>query len=130
MLAKILTKAHAFEASFDWGRLTKFANNSLGNSQNLSVECCIIKSNCSTPRHYHPNCEEILIVIEGYIRHSSEEGYTEIGPGDSVTIPENFPHQAINIGESEAILYLAYSSADYETHDLEETLYELHKSRK
>lgn len=106
------TQIHPFE----WGELTWFANRPLGNSTELTVGRCILKPGQGNPRHYHPNCSEILVVIKGRISHTSgKDRETEMGEGDAVTIPANVWHCARNIGSEEAVLFITFSSADRQT---------------
>ena len=113
---QILDYAQAGKSEFDWGNLTWFAGRSSGNSTEMTIGRCILKPGQSNPRHYHPNCTEILVVIEGRIAHTGAGGLkAELGKGDTVTIPANIWHQATNIGEVEAVLFIAFSSADRQT---------------
>lgn len=106
----------ADKIAFDWGNLVWYAGRSLGNSTDLTVGRCTLKPGCSNPRHYHPNCSEILVVMKGRIRHTiSDTEEAEMNEGDTVTIPANLWHHATNIGESEAVLFIAFSSADRQT---------------
>jgi len=101
---------------FDWGELTWFASRELGNSEDMTAGRCILKPGAGNPKHYHPNCSEILVVIKGRISHTSGENQnTEMGEGDTVTIPANIWHSAQNIGPEEAVLFIAFSSADRQT---------------
>ncbi len=102
--------------SFEWGSLTWFANRELGNSTEMTVGRCSLNPGHGNPRHYHPNCSEILVVIQGRIRHTCADGKeAELGEGDTVTIPPNVWHCATNIGLTEAILFIAFSSAERQT---------------
>ena len=102
--------------SFEWGTLTWYANRELGNSEAITVGRCVLKPGQANPRHYHPNCSEILVVFKGRIQHTNERGdETELNEGDTVTIPANVWHRARNIGDEEAILHIAFSSADRQT---------------
>ena len=102
--------------SFTWGGLTWFANRELGNSTEMTIGRCVLKPGQGNPRHYHPNCSEILVVVQGRIRHTCAEGKeAELGEGDTVTIPPNVWHCATNIGQTEAVLFIAFSSADRQT---------------
>jgi len=70
----------------------------------------------SNPRHFHPNCTEILVVSQGSILHTDAAGgRTEMSAGDTVTIPPNVWHQATNIGAEDAILTIVFTSAERET---------------
>ena len=40
---------------------------------------------------------------------------SEMKPGDTVTIPPNVWHRATNIGDSEALLFIVFTSADRQT---------------
>jgi quercetin dioxygenase-like cupin family protein len=100
----------------EWGALTWFANRTLGNSEDVTVGRCLLNPGQSNPRHYHPNCSEVLVVLQGKIRHTIDNGgETEMNEGDTVTIAPNVWHQAKNVGDSEAILLIVFSSADRET---------------
>ena len=101
---------------FEWGNLTWYANRELGNSTEMTIGRCVLKPGQGNPRHYHPNCSEILVVVQGRIRHTVSEGKeAELGEGDTVTIPPDVWHCATNIGPAEAVLFIAFSSADRRT---------------
>ena len=97
----------------DWGNLTWYASAELGNSQEMTIGKCIIKPGCENPYHSHPNCSEILVVMEGKIKHKIEDNQdVELNPGDVITIPPDLPHNAKNISDEDAVLFIAFSSAD------------------
>jgi quercetin dioxygenase-like cupin family protein len=107
-------KTHRQE--FAWGNLTWFANRALGNSDDMTIGRCILKPGHTNGRHYHPNCSETLVVIQGRIRHTvTGDQETELGEGDTVVIPPNVRHGATNIGSTDAVLFIAFSSADRQT---------------
>jgi quercetin dioxygenase-like cupin family protein len=100
----------------DWGDLTWWASRSQGNSGTMTVGRCRLKPGQANPRHRHPNCGEVLVVMRGRIAHTAAGGGTvELGPGDSVSIPRGIPHQARNVGAEMAELFIAFDSADRET---------------
>jgi quercetin dioxygenase-like cupin family protein len=106
----------AEKLDFDWGGLNWYASGSLGNSSEVTVGSCRLRPGCSNPRHYHPNCSEILVVIQGHIRHTMADGaQAEMKPGDTVTVPPNVWHRATNLGPSEALLFIVFTSADRQT---------------
>jgi quercetin dioxygenase-like cupin family protein len=110
---QLLSSEKSEKFDFDWGGLTWYASGSLGNSSELTVGSCRLNPGCSNPRHYHPNCSEILVVLQGNIRHTMADGTeSEMKPGDTVTVPPNFWHRATNIGQSEALLFIVFSSAN------------------
>ena len=102
---------------FEWGELRWHASGSLGNSGEMTLGTARLKPGKANPRHYHPNCSEVLVVVSGGISHTLDAGETaELGPGDTVTIPEGVPHKARNLsGTEEAVMVIAFSSADRQT---------------
>ncbi len=96
----------------EWGRLIWYASRKLGNSQHLTLGLCIIKPGKANPKHSHPNCVETLRVAHGRIMHTAEHGEVELREGDVITAPVNFLHNARNIGDIDAVLEIAFSSAD------------------
>jgi quercetin dioxygenase-like cupin family protein len=100
----------------DWGQLTWYANKQLGNTDYLTLGRCILYRDQANPRHYHPNCDEILTVLQGRIRHTWINGdEIEMNEGDTITIPAGMPHQARNIGPGIALLIIAFTAADRQT---------------
>jgi quercetin dioxygenase-like cupin family protein/type 1 glutamine amidotransferase len=97
---------------FPWGRLTWHASGELGNSDTLTVGQAVIRPGQSNSRHYHPNCDEVLHVLKGRIRHAMGDRTVEMGPGDTVTIPTGILHNATNIGDEDAVLAISFSTAD------------------
>ena len=96
----------------DWGRLTWYASRKLGNSTHMTLGVCEIRPDCANPKHSHPNCEEVLRVARGRILHTAEGGDVELREGDAIAVPVNFPHNARNIGDGDAVLLIAFTSAD------------------
>lgn len=112
----LISKNTQLKEDFDWGSLIWYASAKLDNSKAMTLGKCIIKPGKSNPLHYHPNCEEILLVTEGTIVHTFEgmEDFI-MHPGDSITIPRNVQHHAVNIGDEDAIMHISFSSNQRET---------------
>ena len=48
----------------------------------------LIGSGCENPLHSHPNCSEILVVVQGRIAHLIENGNeVEMTVGDTISLP-------------------------------------------
>lgn len=113
---QILPAGQTDKAAFPWGELTWFANGALGNCDSLTLGRCVLKEGESNPRHRHPNCAEILVVLKGTIKHTGAGGVpVAMAEGDVVTIPADVWHNAQNVGRGEAVLLIAFSSAYRET---------------
>jgi quercetin dioxygenase-like cupin family protein len=114
--AKILRSNECEIVEGDWGYLTWYASSKLGNSDEMTIGKCVISPGCENPLHSHPNCTEILVVLSGSIMHLIEEGKeVELTEGDVITLPSNLIHKARNTGEEDAVLMIAFPSADRET---------------
>lgn len=99
----------------DWGRLVWMVSGRLGNSTTMTVGRCYIDPGMENPRHYHPNCDEVLHVLQGKILHSVDDATFEMGAGDTVSIPSGRMHNARNIGTEQAIFVISFSNADRQT---------------
>jgi quercetin dioxygenase-like cupin family protein/type 1 glutamine amidotransferase len=97
-----------------WGKITWYASGELGNSQTMTVGEAVIKPGQQNPRHYHPNCDEVLHVLRGRILHTMGSRQAEMSAGDTVSIPTGVHHNARNIGTEDAVLAISFSSAHRE----------------
>ena len=62
--------------------------------------------------HTHPNCEEIVFVLEGSVEHTLGDQSTRLGPGDLIVVPRGVPHRLLNRGSAPARAYVVFSSPD------------------
>jgi quercetin dioxygenase-like cupin family protein len=123
MKQAIITPASAYkEIPFEWGSLTWYVSKALGSSETLTVGRCVLKPGQANPRHYHPNCDEVLHVLQGRILHTMHDQEAPMSEGDTISIPLGVPHNARNIGETDAILLICFSSAERETIGEDESL--------
>jgi len=97
---------------YPWGRITWYVSGELGNSETLTVGQAVIRPGQENPRHYHPNCDEVLRVARGRILHSMGDRTVEMAAGDTVSIPTGVRHNARNIGTEDAVLEISFSTAD------------------
>ncbi|MBI4979026.1 MAG: cupin domain-containing protein [Spirochaetes bacterium] len=95
-----------------WGGLTWYASGKLGNSTELTVGRCVIKPGMSNPLHFHPNCTEILIVLQGTVMHTTDGGESRMDAGDTITVQSGFTHHATNIGNTDAVLFVVFPTPD------------------
>ncbi len=75
--------------------------------------------------HWHPNSDEWLIVIAGYIRMvivdpKGEAHRFTCGPEDVAFTPMGFGHYVENSGNSEAYVMVVHNHADFNTIELSE----------
>jgi quercetin dioxygenase-like cupin family protein/type 1 glutamine amidotransferase len=108
----LLPRADAQVQVQPWGKLEWFASRELGNSTSMTVGIATISPGKENPVHFHPNCDEILHVLQGHIMNRVGDKEYEMHAGDTVTIPEGIPHNARNIGTDDAVLSISYNSPD------------------
>lgn len=102
----------------DWGSLTWYASARLGNSQDMTVGKYVIRPGHENPLHSHPNCSEVLVVVRGRIKHRIEdEQEVELAPGDVITLPPDLPHNARNVSDEDAVLFIVFSSGNRQTRE-------------
>lgn len=108
----VVTRANERQnAKLAWGELFWHTSAAMKNSATMTTGTVIIKPGQGNPRHYHPNCDEILSVVSGRIEHYMNEVTVEMGPGDTVSIPKGVLHNAKNIGDVDAVLTIAFDNA-------------------
>jgi quercetin dioxygenase-like cupin family protein len=97
---------------FDWGTIQWLVSGRRIGDSRLTFGLSEIKPGCRNPRHYHPNCDEVLYVLEGEIDHSLGDLTYHLTPGMAIHIPTGTVHQAANTGTVVARLIIAFSSGD------------------
>lgn len=97
-----------------WGRLEWMISGAIGNSGTMTVGKCYIDPGQHNPPHHHPNCDEVLHVVRGAIRHRFGDAYVDMGPGDTISIPQGTIHNAENVGAERAEFVICFSSAQRE----------------
>ncbi len=108
---QVCTAAEAEVQPMDWGHLEWMVSGERGNSATMTVGRCHILPGRENPRHYHPNCDEVLHVLSGVIEHSLGDEVIRMTAGDTISIPTGTMHNARNAGDSEAVFVIAFSSA-------------------
>jgi quercetin dioxygenase-like cupin family protein len=97
----------------EWGSLQWLVSAENGASEHMTIGRVTFQPGQSNPAHHHPNCEEILFIVAGEIEHTLPEGGTTVlRPGDCIVIPAGKAHLAKNIGDDEAVMLVAFNSAD------------------
>lgn len=73
------------------------------------------------PLHMHPNCEELLYVIEGEADHKLGDKMFHIEAGDVIRIPRGVPHWAQAKGDTPLVAVISFSAPDRRTENLEDS---------
>jgi quercetin dioxygenase-like cupin family protein len=114
MATQYVRKSEQSEAEtvhHEWGSLCWLAGERLRNATGVTVGRVVIRKGASNPRHCHPTCEEVLHLLRGRLRHSVGDDTFVLEPGDTITLPAGVYHDAVSIGDEDAEMFVAYSSA-------------------
>mgnify|MGYP006299223351 CR=1 FL=1 len=110
--AILIREPDAKREKHSWGELHWFCGHDQGKSRDMTFARCRILPDCNTHEHYHPECEEIIHVVDGILRHhvAGEDTFHELTPGDTIVVPPKLEHQIQNIGDEQADLVIVWSS--------------------
>ncbi len=62
--------------------------------------------------HTHPNCEEVVYVLEGVIDHTLGEQLAHLSAGDVIVVPRGAPHRLVNNSAAPVRTLIVFSSPD------------------
>lgn len=105
--------------SFEWGTLQWLCNDQISPGAEQTFGMSVILAGQKNPLHYHPNCEELLYVLEGTGRHSYNEAMIDVKPGSLIRIPLGVRHNVVNTGTEPLRCVIVFSSGDRQTVFLE-----------
>ena len=116
MKTPVIRKTEIPVQTENWGTLQWLVSATGGTSDSMTLGRVTIKPGCKNPAHRHPNCEEILFVVQGTIEHTLPEGGSvHLEAGDCIVLPREGGHQATNTGSEEAVVIVAYNAGERKT---------------
>ncbi len=95
-----------------WGSLMWLASAGIGNADGLTLGVVTIKKGEHNPRHSHNTCEEILYLMKGKLEHTVGDKVYTLNAGDTLSAPAGVFHNATSVGDEDAVMIVAYSSAN------------------
>lgn len=96
----------------EWGSLNWLASAQIGNAEGVTVGRVTIREGQANLRHSHSTCEEVLYLLSGRLEHWIGDAAVILEPGDTLTVPPNLAHYAVNVGDGDADMIVAYSSGE------------------
>jgi mannose-6-phosphate isomerase-like protein (cupin superfamily) len=93
-----------------WGEMDWLANSELGSSESVSVARMRVAPEGITERHRHPNCDEVVLVLEGKGELELDGKSFNLAPGDCRVVPAGRRHLDRNVGSQELLLVHTYGS--------------------
>jgi len=97
---------------FDWGSIQWLCSGARYPDAQQTFGYVRILPGCKNPKHYHPNSDEVLLLLEGQLVHSLDDQSFELSPGMSIHIPQGVLHDALNTGDTVACMIVAYPTSD------------------
>jgi uncharacterized cupin superfamily protein len=113
--APIAAVDDALAQQFPWGSIQWLANYAMMPEATITFGFVQIVPGSKNPRHYHPNSDEVLYLLEGVLDHSLGAEVHRLLPGMAIHIPLGVEHVAINRSEQGARMVVAYSTGDRQT---------------
>lgn len=106
----IVNRADALQ--FDWGNIQWLVSGEHFAGANITFGYVEIEAGCKNPRHYHPNSDEVLYLLQGELDHSVGDEVYRLVPGMAIFIPINVEHDARNTSDQTARMVVAYPTGD------------------
>ena len=95
-----------------WGTMDWLVEDALMDGADLSVARMTLKAGACAERHGHPNCNEVIHLIQGSVEQSVGDEQLVMQPGDTAFIPRGSPHQSRNVGTGDAVMLVSYSAGE------------------
>jgi quercetin dioxygenase-like cupin family protein len=105
---------------FDWGSIQWLVTGERFAGANVTFGYVEIAPGRKNPKHYHPNSDEVLFLIEGELDHSIGDEVFHLTTGMAIFIPKNAVHDASNSGTKTARMVVAYDTGDRQAVMLEQ----------
>lgn len=102
--------APASGQTFDWGVLNLFADADTMGLETMTLGRVMIRAGSANPLHAHPDCTEVVIVLDGRIEHVVGSESIVLEAGDVLAVPAGVAHRATSIGAVDADMVIAYTS--------------------
>jgi quercetin dioxygenase-like cupin family protein len=78
----------------------------------LTVGLATFSAGKSNVQHIHPNCEEVVYVLDGQVEHTLGAQSTILEAGDLIVVPRGVPHRLLNRSLDDVRAYIVFSSPD------------------
>jgi quercetin dioxygenase-like cupin family protein len=79
---------------YPWGWIRWLMNAEIDPQAEMTFGMVYIKPHQENPAHLHPNCNEILHVLDGSCEHLVGKEWVTLKKGDTLRVPKNVPHRA------------------------------------
>lgn len=111
----IIELGDAILEKFPWGELRWIWNQKIDPSAEQTLGHVTIYSGKKNTFHAHPNCEELMYILEGECDHLLGEEMYHLVPGMTIVIPRGVEHYAVVTSEEPLKAMIFYSSPTRQT---------------
>ncbi len=111
-VAPVIAVEHTQENELPWGYMQWLCSGTLFADAQQTVGYVEINPGEKNPKHYHPNSDEMLYLLEGELDHSLGDDIHHLTAGMAIHIPQDVPHDAHNPGSAVARMIVTYPTAD------------------
>lgn len=94
-----------------WGRIAWLTNRAK-HGLDVTVGYVEIGVGQSNPLHLHPNCTEIIVVLQGRLTHVVGDRSAELRPDDVLLVHPGVEHRGTNTGDETVRLLVIYDSGE------------------
>lgn len=77
-----------------------------------TIGLAIFDAGKGNAEHTHPNCEEIVYVLDGDVEHTLGDQRTTLRAGDLIVVPRGVAHRLLNRSKTPVRCYIVFSSPD------------------
>src|SRR5690242_2140385 len=119
-ISRVVDSAHEDRLEFDWGAIQWLVTGRQIVDSRMTFGLSEIRPGQGNPAHYHPNCDEVLYLLDGEVDHWLGDDVYHLQPGMAIHIPTGLVHHALNRGTTVARMVIAYSSGDRQVIMLED----------
>ncbi|HGJ66514.1 TPA: cupin domain-containing protein [bacterium] len=100
---------------YPWGEIRWIWNQKIDPNAEQTLGQVTIYSGKKNTFHAHPNCEELMYILEGECDHLLGEEMYHLIPGMTIIIPRNVEHYAIVTSENDLKAMIFYSNPTRQT---------------
>jgi len=93
-----------------WGTMTWLVEDATVADAGLSLMRMTLDPGATSPRHSHPDCNEVITLLEGQIEVDLDGTVSAVRSDQPVFIRAGTAHHITNSGDQEAVLLICYSS--------------------
>ena len=77
-----------------------------------TIGLAVFDAGKSNAEHIHPNCEEVVYVLDGEVEHTLGDQQTTLRAGDLIVVPRGVAHRLVNTSATPVRTYIVFSSPD------------------